>query len=470
MSSNDIDKNQFDDLKKTIAKISSDKIDLSNKLDEKNSEIAEYLNIAGMSVIDCTDDLRVLQDYGATAVVFKEVIKSFDRGVNLVRMVHKITRNFKEKFDDPNIDPDEQPDLEKSVMNFILGSREEKEFKIVGESENGEIFLLIWKMKRRDKQFRNYFRVIPSNIIIESAQQHHITQLKHKESETRELMNMVSDGICMLDSHSKVTFINDAGKNIFISNSAEILRKANVEGKFFRELLIAEETEKLNKILQFNTSAISNKKVVQYSKMANGKDVDFTVHPQFDKLGNNLGLIITAKIVNRNDNQFAGNPNFDQKKIVATIKQLLEEKNIAIERIKELEINHKWLQKKLAEMNENTKIFHKTLRSLYSYLESVPLPISILQLPTEKYEFVNKAFENYFNLQKADILNKTDKDIFEEKINIVLKDKVNEIIKTNIQNELSTEKFNIMQSIILNDNLNPIHLVRVMIIKEKLVL
>ena len=100
MKSSESEKSQFEDLKRTIAKLSSDKIDLSKKIDEKDREFEEYLKIATMAVVDCTDDFRVMNSFGAVDVIFKEVIKSFERGVNLIRMVHKITKNFKEKSDD----------------------------------------------------------------------------------------------------------------------------------------------------------------------------------------------------------------------------------------------------------------------------------------------------------------------------------------------------------------------------------
>ncbi len=466
MKSSDSDKNQFEDLKKTISKLSSDKIDLSNKIEEKDRDISEYLRISNMAIVDCSEDLRVMNSYGAVDVIFKEVEKSFERGVNLIRMVHKITKNFKEKFDDPNIDPDSQPDLEQAVTNFIMGTREERDFKIVGETEEGEIFLLLWKIKRNGKLFRNYFRIIPSNAVIESAQQHHAVQLKNKDTEVRELLNLMSDGICILDSKSRVSFMNEAGKKIYMSNAAEILKKANVEGKYFRELFVTEDADELNKRLNFNTTAITSREPVRYIKMTNGKEVEFAIHPQFDKGGMNVGLIVVSKVVQRNDMQSSNNSNIDHKKIAGTIKQLLEEKKVAKERIKELEINHKWFQKKLAEMNENTKIFHKTIKSLYSYLESVPLPISIIQLPTEKVEFVNKAFENYFNRQRSTVLNKIDSEIYDENTTELLRIKLNEIVETNIPNEIKAEKYDILQSIIVNENYNPIHLVRVMIIKE----
>ena len=145
--------------RKTIA-------ELREKIESQNQETFDLLKYFDLVIIDTKDDMRIMNSSGAVEELFGEAEKFFERGNSLIKAIYKVTKNTKPR---PEEDDDEyrhtqiQLDLEELVVKFVMSSREEREFKIVGEKENGDVFVLVWKIKLMGKVFRSYFKIIPTN-------------------------------------------------------------------------------------------------------------------------------------------------------------------------------------------------------------------------------------------------------------------------------------------------------------------
>ena len=131
------------------------------------------------------------------------------------------------------------------------------------------------------------------------------------------------------------------------------------------------------------------------------------------------------------------------------------------ERIKELELNQTWLMRKNDEANNSSKLLHESLKQLYYYLEIMPFPFAILDLPFLKYEFVNNSYLNLVNRDKREVIGRKDDQIFAPEISIELARRIGETISQSEPVDLILFGRRGKQYLITNENGEPKHIMRV---------
>ena len=124
----------------------------NNALEEQSEEILKFSEIA---VVECSENLYIINVYGAKEKIFKKIHANLRSGTDLMKHVIKLMKD-KNVTDDEDI-TDELRNLEQSVNTFISSVKLVEEFKVVGENENGEPYLLIWRIKKNRQIFKMLF-------------------------------------------------------------------------------------------------------------------------------------------------------------------------------------------------------------------------------------------------------------------------------------------------------------------------
>ena len=375
------------------------KADLSNKVESMDREMTDLLKYFDLAVVETRADMKIINTYSSAEQIFKPAKKMLESGGNLIKVVYKTTRNTKTRSDAGIEDYEELEDLEYTVAKFVDSNREERKIHVIGEKDDGEIFLLIWIIVRRDKLFKSYFRMIPTNEIIRDTKKRYEKEIKDIRRNARDIYELVSEGITILDLDNKILYMNSKANKGYVSNDNKLLESASFEGRLFQEIFVTEEPEEVKARLEQNKKVIMSKRPRSYSKMVGKKEVTYSVNPVFSGKGNVIGLVIISRIVEDEKK------NFDEKRLLKTLHSLTEDNKKHIERFKELELNEQWLMKK------NTE-YQQAIRMFYSFLENAPLPICALEIPSLKIIFVNKELEKLLDVPRQEILDKTDEMAF----------------------------------------------------------
>ena len=389
-----------------IKKLIAEKKELIDRIEFKDQEISDVLAYAGVAIIETTGDLRIINTLGAVDIIFNEVAEKVTRGGNLMILVKKATKSVKQKNED-----NETEDIEKTVEKFIQGKKDETVIDIVG-SNFDEIFLLSWKINRMGNHFRHYFKIIPTNKFVNEAKKDFQKKIQSYKDFVQKIFNEMHDGITIINMSNKIEMINQSAQKMFLPAQSKIMERTSLEGKFFSDLFLNEEAEKARYRVEMHNEALVSKETKVYELETFDKNIRFKAIPDIDEEGKVNGIILVSSLIG--SSKVTDDTDDRIKTLTQTVRTLNESSNAMKERIKELEYNHKWFMNKRREDSRTIKQYHKTIKAIYTYLENLPSPISILVYPDYKYQFINKEFEKHLGKKRKEILGKVDKQICEK--------------------------------------------------------
>jgi PAS domain S-box-containing protein len=400
----------FESLEKKVKKLERENAELRTNNSSKSDQLNEVLKYSDMLVVNTTNDLRVMNHFGAADLVLERHSKNLLSGADLVKIIYQTTKNFYDK--NSNSDSDDEVDYEKKIGHFLSTHKSEIQFKIVGKKDDGEIFLLIWDILKVSSSLRHFFRVLPTNTIVNEAKKFFAEQFEKQKELIKQIFNSVSDGVMYVDLSNKIKMVNDKAKEYFLTSSSKLMSRAQLEGKFFHEIFANETPDNITQRVEINNSVVINKEKIVYVMRTHGKKLTHSVLPWIDENNNVLGVMIIVSYYTKQEEKDIEEQKVDIAAIKNTLKSTLAQNSIMKERIKELEYNHNWLMKQRNDDNKTIKYYHSTIKNLYTYLDLLPYPLSILKLPDRIYDFVNKDFLEKFNLDKKGVLSKRDKEVF----------------------------------------------------------
>jgi PAS domain-containing protein len=373
--------------------------ELRDRIEAQNDEQMELLRFFELAVVETTADMRIINSYGADDLIFEDAKKLLERGENLIKVVYKSTKSTKERTES-NEEEQQQKDLEAQLMDYVEGPREERVFDIVGEKEDGEIFMLIWRIRRVNKIFKSYFKMIPSNKIVENVVDQHERELEEYKRNLKVIFESISDGVTILDTHNEIIYMNDAGKRSFLSNQNKLLREASLEGKLFQDIFMSEDQEVMKKRVDYNQKVIATEKPISYEAMVNDMSIQYSVRPLFGDEGRLMGIFIISTFPKTLINpKPKSNP-----KIMQVFRKLNNQKNYLLRQNEEL-------NDKLDHMSGKAKDLDSILRLYFINMQYLPVAMSIQNAESGKFEYINSAFEDFFGKLKTEVIDYTDKKV-----------------------------------------------------------
>jgi len=411
----------------------------------------EALLNADMAIVETRSDLRIINAEGAIDNIFNECIDDFERGENLLKIVQKTTHNTKVSNKEIYDSSEDQESIEQAVNKFIEGTLEEKVFRIVGEKESGELFLLIWKIKRFGKNFKSFFRIIPTNQIIKSAQEKHLDEINIMRKLVSDTLNLIEEGVFILSIRNEIEFMNISAKRFFFNDNPTLLKNAQIEGRYYNEIFVNENLDEIRTRIEYNAKCIATKKPVKFTQRKNDQQVVFTIYPNFNHKKEVIGTITIIK----DDLPIftASTPKDEIEKLTKALKYYTQIAKQSETRINELENNQKWL------MNKNNE-YQSLIRTLSTFLDNIPVPLAILSLPSRKYKYVNNYFAQKFNIKKELVKGKTDDDLMNPDDADAFSTKTIEAIETLEITKVSSPNYYAKQVVLVNANNKPSNLIR----------
>ncbi len=383
-------------LQKLVSRLNEEKEALSAKIQKQNQELSELLIYSEMVVIESTQDMKILNILGDIEYVFENVATQVERGSDLTMLVAKATQATQNRTEDS-----EAEDIVDIVTKFVQSPRSEKKIEILGvKEESGELFLLDWKMLKAGKLIKSYFKITPTNNIIKQTTDKYEFALVEKDKFYGQVFEYSHRGVTIINPDGKIIYINTSAKDMFISKDNKLIKTESLIGRTFFEIFLNDDAD-VNKERQVkNNQAYITKSSVTYVSQTHEGDIKYEIHPIFNSKRAVVSLAIFSTLLN---SSVSG--ALDNKKLMSTLKTLYSEKSILTERIKELEYNHKWLMKNSRDVDIQRK-------KLFYYLNNLPIPISVIDLKTKKYDFVNKEFEQNIKKKRDEIIGHRDVQVF----------------------------------------------------------
>ncbi|MBM2816200.1 MAG: fold [Ignavibacteria bacterium] len=448
--------------------------ELESKINEQTEELSDLLRYFELAIIDTREDMRIMNSYGATEEIFAPASKMFERGANLVKVVYKTTKNTKETIrEEKKVDEEgneitvteteeqepqeEQEDLEDTINKFVRTGRDEKMMEIVGEKDNGEIFKMVWNIQKRKSIYRSYFKIIPTNTLVKSAQVQHAKEIEIMKNNIKLAFSNVNDGITIIDPRMNIIYMNDSAKRIYIAQKSNFMKNIDVEGKHFKEIFVTEDPDEVKKMIDYNIIVTITKAPQKYNKKFYDHDVDIEVMPLFDEKEECNGILMISKLIGVQNSMVGGGDSkipVDNKKLIATMKSLMAEKQTLTEKLVELEKNYLAISKNSKESSDSSK-------KLSTYIENLPVPICVLELPNQKLEYVNEAFQEKYQITKDIILGRVEQELYPPDVAEVLEEKNKEVINNkNIVSFKFNEEIDFRQVAVFGENDEPLQIVR----------
>lgn len=425
---------------------------LKQKILVMEDNFNEVLTNADMAIIETRGDMRIINAEGAIDLIFQEGIDFLERGESLLTVIYKTTHNTKTSNKEVYQNSDEIETIETTINRFVEGTLEEKIIRIVGEKESGELFLLLWKIKRKGKNFKSFFRIVPTNSIIQATADKHKEEIEYMQKLVRDAMNLVEEGIVFLNTKNEIVYMNSAARRFFFGENTSLLKNAPVEGRFFQEIFVNESSDDIKMRIDHIARCISSKKPVSYTKKKHETEVMYQVYPHFNHKRHIDG---TITIIKDDLDIFSSNTNPKQEleKMSKALKYYSSIAKKSEARLAELENNQKWL------MSKNNE-YQAAIKSVYTFLENIPAPIAIISLPSRKYEFINAAFASKFSWTKEYVKGKTDDELFSAEDAEAFSSKILESMDTLEIVKVSTPNFYAKQVVLVNANNKPTNLIR----------
>lgn len=450
---------ELDDLRGKIDSLTKEKEELNSKLEAHAELLDDTLKYSDTVIVDCNEDFRILAYMGPFEYIFHEQKQQFKIGGNIMKIVYAVTKNLKDQEEiKAHHDTAEARDIEYKITEFMQSPKKEIELKIVGENNQGHQFLLKWNIKKQSRYFRSFFSILEAKVLTEKVVEHYLNTIKILHHRIEELLELSSDGFIILDIPGKIKFMNKNARKTLMSKSIKRLIDADIRGRFYREIFVNDTTEDINKSLDVNAKVLKTKEAQTFIKRSPDGDIHFSVFPDLNEHGDIQGLIIVTSL---KPSMITNELEQKVKKLSTAIQKMHSEKNFSDERIKELEHNQTWMMKKMEESNQSIKVLHKSLKQLYDYLENLPTPICIIDLPTLRYEFVNSKMITWMNSSKKDIIGNRDEELLPRDLAILL----NEVFKDTIQSgnsiKIAYNGYTIMQTAFSNEREVPTKLIRI---------
>ncbi len=448
----------IEELRSKLEILTKDKLELKSKLDAHVELLDETLRHSDTVIVDCTEDFRINAVLGPYDQVFHEHRDKFKHGGNLMKIIYATTKNIIDQ-DELKLhsDTNEAKNMEQKIIEFMQSKRNEILLKVVGETAQGDSFILIWKMKRFGRYFRSFFTSISANLILDKVSEKHEQEIEVLTRRIENLVEYSSDGFIILDKIGKITFINRNARKTLMAQNVKRLMDADVRGRFYREIFVNDTNEEINRKLDINKRVFTNNQAESFIKKSPDGDIHFSVFPDHNEFGDTQGLVIVTSL---KPTMISNELEQKIKRLSTAVQKMQSEKTYADERIKELDYNQQWMMKKLEDSNQNIKLLHKSLKQLYNYLENMPIPICIIDLPTLKYEFVNTKMHQWMNTKKTDVVGKRDEELLEKDLIIALNEIFKETIKTMQPIKISYKEFTILQMAFSNEKNLPTRLIR----------
>jgi PAS domain-containing protein len=448
----------IEELKAKLDVLTKDKEELKSKLDAHVELLDESLRHSDTVIVDCTEDFRISAVLGPYDQVFHEHRDKFNHGGNLMKVVYATTKNIIDQDElKQHSDTNEAKNLEQKIIEFMQSIRNEITLKVVGETTKGESFILIWQMKRFSRFFRSFFTSIPTNIILDKINEKHELEIETFKKRGEYLVEFSSDGFIILDKVGKITFMSRNARKTLMAQNVKRLMDADVRGRFYREIFVNDNNEEINRKLDINKRVFTTNQTESFIKKSPDGDIHFSVFPDQNEFGDVQGLVIVTSL---KPTMISNELEQKVKRLSTAVQKMQSEKTHADERNKELDYNQQWMMKKLEESNQNIKLLHKSLKQLYNYLENMPIPICIIDLPTLKYEFVNTKMHQWMNTKKSDVVGKRDEELLQKDLIIALNEIFKETIKTMQPIKINYKDYTILQMAFSNEKNLPTRLIR----------
>ena len=424
-------------------------------LQEKNEKNENFLSgifkFADIAIVDTSADMNVVYSIGDIDNVFMSARDSFDHGKNLVKLVYKATKNIHEKTALETEATEKRENLEDTVMRFADSSKSGKTIEIVGEQENGDSFLMTWRIERNSKKFRHFFKITPTNNIVKKVTEEAEKNIKNYRKRLWNIFDHISDGLTIINLKNKIEYINENAKKSFIPADNHVLMRATMQDKYFHEVFSNVPKEEINEIMETVNRTMKDKVFGTFSRTVNKQEINYEVYPMIDT----DDIISGAFVISRNP--FKNNPvsaNGNQQKLISTLEKLSGDYKILLGKAKTLNQNNKVLKEKI----DNYKIHLKWLNSV---VKKLPYPVTIQSLPKGNYEFVNSAFEKESGIALNHIKGKKDAEILPGSVVKEISAKNEISLKTNSPVSISSEGITASQAVLFDSKSRPTHLIRI---------
>lgn len=426
---------------------------LKKRLYKLEDDYSEALANADLAIVETKPDMRILNSDGAIDSIFEEGIKYFERGENLLKVIVKTTHNNRPTVDNVYQQSDEVHTIEDTIRKFVEGSLEEKTIRIVGEKQSGEIFLLLWKIKRKGDKFKSFFRIIPTNQIISAAQDKHKAEIAYMNKLVRDTLNLAEEGVVITNMKNEVMYINNAARKFFLSSASNLLKNAPIEGRHFSDMMVNDSSDEVKLAMDRLQECATTHKPTSYVKRNGDSKVLYKLYPLFNEKRHIIGVITLL----RDDADIFGTSS-NQKSDIDKLSKALKHYHALSKKLEirnaELENNQKWLMKQSGE-------YQTAMRSLLAILENLPMPVAVLQLPSRKYDFVNKAFIAKFKVNKEEIKSKSDFDLMPIEDAELFDAKNVETMETRGVVKVSSPNYYAKQTSLVNSSNQATHIIRV---------
>jgi len=451
MNENELN-NALENLKYEYSKLDT----LYNNLQEQLVDVLKYGEIA---VIDCTMDYKITSSYGAFDVIFQNLNKSYSRNKDIIDLINNSVNEIDD--DDIEVVEGQEPfykiDVKNEFLEFLKSSKKQVILDIFGKFNNDEIYLLQVKLIKLEGFIRAFVKIMPSSFFLRKYEQRFNKEITKKDKILDSIVNSLSVGITILDSRNRILLMNQTAKDHHFSDAAKILKNAQVEGRLYCDIFTNENNEEVNTRMQHHGKVLARGDSVKYSKNTNEKNVNFEIYP----IKNDGNLVDELLVISSLNAMPDVDSDLKISKLTSLAKHFKLEGDNLKERVKELELNQTWLMKKGDESNNNNKLLHESLRQLYHYLEILPFPMAILDLPNLKYEFINKSYLAMIGRDKKEVLSRKDEQVFSEELASELAHRVAESITGGLAVPVTIHGYKGKQYMIKNEKGQPQHIMRI---------
>lgn len=419
----------LDDLKIENSNLKYELKKINNLYENLQEQIVNLLNFGEMAVFECDKDYKIISSYGAVDAIFRNLNPSYGKFNNLIDLLNYCINPIDDN--DVEIAENQEPffkiDVKNTLITFISETKKKKNIDLFGKlTQNNELYILNLKLAKEEFTVSAYIRFLPFSFFLQKFEQKIKSELESKDLLISNIFNSVNHGMILLDARSRILLINQVAKDHHFSDESKILKNAQLSGRLYRDIFTNESNEDFSERQRHHDKAFSKQKKVKYSKITNGKMVHFELVPILNELELPNGMFVFTNV----DNPAEINLEVKMNKLTHLAKHFKNENDSLNERVKELELNQNWLMKKNEETIANNKLLHESLRQIYFYLEILPFPMAVLEIPSGKYQFVNNEYLKLIKLEKRAVLNKIDEQIFPDSLAAELTSRTAESLRT----------------------------------------
>lgn len=445
---NDIDENE--NLKKRIARLEKENFRLKVEKSDLDDRMTEFLSYSDTAIVDFDATLKITHAQGNIGSIFGESMRRFEVGNNIANVIKRFCRNnlIKDKFKPI----EESLHIDEAISEFISGQKYEKEFTVLGSREDGEMFLLVWKIKRMQDLFRSFFKIIPSNAIVKSSKEWFDAEISHQNHNLIEIMKKIPEGITLIDDRKKIMFMNEPAKITHLNTK---IKDAPVEGRFYQEIFTTEDKDNIRIRMEKLEFAMKFKKAMRFVLPTQKFELQYLIYPILDFSGNFKNALVISSPVFSHEPEQLKEINY---RLINSLKQIV------------IEVND---LRKILEEGKSSQILKKTdtefpFENIFNefgttceILNLFPIPICVLKIPGYRYEYANQEFCNKINSNLTDIKNQKDDNFFFGNDLISLETKNFDVVNKHKTVIINSEHISAKQFVLKDKNNKPAKIVRI---------